>query len=69
MPKDMAQDPAFGARAARALLATPPPPSPPVFAQLATRWDGGATGQLQWQLARMGKRFRGCHAKRFYIYV
>jgi len=29
MPQDVAQDLAFGARAARALLATPPPPPPP----------------------------------------
>ena len=29
VPKDVAQDLAFGARAARALLATPPPPLPP----------------------------------------
>jgi len=37
---DVAQDLAFGARAARALLATPPPPPPPplpVFVQLALR--------------------------------
>ena len=29
VPQDVAQDLAFGARAARALPATPPPPSPP----------------------------------------
>ena len=29
VPKDVAQDLAFGARAAHALLATPPPPPPP----------------------------------------
>ena len=29
VPQDVAQDLAFGARAARALLATPPPPPPP----------------------------------------
>jgi len=28
-PQDVAQDLAFGARAARALLAIPPPPQPP----------------------------------------
>jgi len=28
-PQDVAQDLAFGARAARALIATPPPPPPP----------------------------------------
>ena len=28
-PQDVAQDLGFGARAARALLATPPPPPPP----------------------------------------
>ena len=31
MPQDVAQEPAFGARAARALLATPPPPPPPAL--------------------------------------
>ena len=30
VPPDVAQDLAFGARAARALLATPPPPPPPL---------------------------------------
>jgi len=29
VPQDMAQELAFGARAAHALLATPPPPPPP----------------------------------------
>ena len=29
VPQDVAQDLGFGARAARALLATPPPPPPP----------------------------------------
>ena len=29
VPKDVAQDVAFGARAVRALIATPPPPPPP----------------------------------------
>ena len=29
VPQDEAQDLAFGARAARALIATPPPPPPP----------------------------------------
>ena len=29
VPQDEAQDLAFGARAVRALLATPPPPPPP----------------------------------------
>jgi len=29
VPQDVAQDLAFGARAARALLAKPPPPLPP----------------------------------------
>jgi len=29
VPQDVAQDLAFGARAARALIATPPPPPPP----------------------------------------
>jgi len=34
VPQDVAQDLVFGARAARALLATPPPPLKPYFAQL-----------------------------------
>jgi len=29
VPQDVAQDLAFGARVARALIATPPPPPPP----------------------------------------
>jgi len=29
VPQDVAQDLGFGARAARALIATPPPPPPP----------------------------------------
>ena len=29
VPQDVAQDLAFGARAARALITTPPPPPPP----------------------------------------
>jgi len=38
VPQGVSQDLTFGARAARALLATPPPPlSPSYFAQLATR--------------------------------
>jgi len=42
--EDVAQDLAFGARAARALLATPPPPPPQSLC--SSRPDGGATGQL-----------------------
>ena len=40
VPQDVAQDLAFGARAARALLATPPPTiaAAAVFARLALRW-------------------------------
>jgi len=41
VPQDPAQDLAFGARAARALLATPPPPS-----LCSSRSDRGATEQL-----------------------
>ena len=44
VPQDVAQDLAFGARAARALIATPPPPPPPSLC--ISRWNGGATGQL-----------------------
>ena len=40
MPQDVAQDLAFGARAARALLATPPPPPPPCLC--AARVEMGA---------------------------
>jgi len=34
VPQDMAQDLGFGARATRALLATPPPPPPPSLCSL-----------------------------------
>ena len=43
-PQEVAQDLAFGARVARALLATPPRPPPPSLC--SSRRDGGATGQL-----------------------
>ena len=39
----------------------------PVFVQLALRW--GRNWAAQWHLARaVGKRFRGCCAKRLYVY-
>ena len=48
------QDLAFGARAAHALLATPPPPR--------RNWAA------QRHLARVvGKRFQGCRVKRLYV--
>jgi len=34
VPQDVAQDLGFGARAARALFATPPPPPPPSLCSL-----------------------------------
>jgi len=65
VPQDVAQDLAFGGRAARALLATAPPPPPSL--QLALRW--GRNWAAQWHLARaLGKRFRGCREKRLYGY-
>ena len=58
-PQDVAQDLAFGARAARALLATPPPSL--CSSQLALRC--GRNWEALWHLARaVGKRFRGCRA-------
>ena len=42
--QDVAQDLAFGARAACALPATPAPPPPPSLC--SSRLDAGATGQL-----------------------
>jgi len=39
----------------------------PVFVQFALRW--GRNWAAQWHLARaVGKRFRGCRAKRLYVY-
>ena len=66
VPQDVAQDLAFGARAAR-----PPRHAPAaaaaVFVQLALRC--GRNWAPQWHLARpVGKRFRGCRAKRLYVY-
>ena len=59
----VAQDLAFVVRAARALLATPLP----FFVQLALRW--GRNWAAQWHLARaVGKRFRGCRAKRLNVH-
>ena len=43
VPQDVAQDLGIGARAARALLATPPPPP---SCLCAVRAEMGATGQL-----------------------
>ena len=64
VPQDVAQDLAFGAWAARALLATPPPPPP---RSLSLRW--GRNWAAQWRLAwAVGKRFRGCRAKRLFVY-
>jgi len=61
MPQDVAQDLAFGARAARA-----PPAAAAIFVQLALRC--GRNWAAQWHLARaVGKRFRGCRAKRLYV--
>ena len=39
VPQDVAQDLGFGARAARALLATPPPP-PPYFCAIRAEMGG-----------------------------
>ena len=65
VPKVVAQDLAFGARAARALLATTAAAAA-VFVHLALRW--GRNWAAQWHLARaVGKRFRGCRAKRLYV--
>ena len=66
---DVSQDLAFGARAARVLLATrhATTAAAAVFVQLALRW--GRNRAAQWHLARaVGKRFRGCRAKRFCVY-
>jgi len=55
--QDVAQDLSFGARAARALLAMPPPPLPPSLrsSRLA---EMGAHVAAQWHSARaVGKRF------------
>ena len=39
-----------------------------VFVHLALRW--GRNWAAQWHLASaVGKRFRGCRAKRFYVYL
>jgi len=66
-PQDVAQTLPFGARAAR-------PPrhattaAAAVFAQLALRW--GRNWAAQWHLAwAVGKRFRGCRAKRLYFHL
>jgi len=40
----------------------------PVFVQLALRW--GRNWAAQWHLAwAVGKRFRGCRAKRLYVHM
>ena len=65
--QDVAQDLGFRARAARALLATPPPPPPCLC---AVRAEMGAQLGSSINLARVvGKRFRGCRAKRLYVYT
>ena len=66
MPQDAAQDFAFGARAARALLATPPRSRRLCAARDSLRRE--RNWAAQWHLARaVGKRFRGCRAKRLYV--
>ena len=66
VPQDVAQDLSSGPER-RA------PSSPrhhrrrPVFVQFALRW--GRDWATQWHLARaVGRRFRGCRAKRLYVY-
>ena len=55
VPQDVAQDLAFGARAARALLATTAAAT--VFVLLALRW--GRNWAAQWHLARaVGKPYK-----------
>jgi len=62
VPQDVAQDSAFGSRAARA-----PAAATAVFMQLVLRC--GRNWAVQWHFARaVGKRFRGCRAKRLFIY-
>ena len=66
VPQDVAQDLASGPG-----LCAPSSPRHhrrrPVFVQFALRW--GRNWAAQWHLARaVGKRFRGCRAKRIYIY-
>ena len=66
VPQDLSQDLAFGARVARALLATPPL-LPPCLC--AVRAEMGA--QLGSSVAfgsGCGQALPGCHAKRFYFY-
>jgi len=61
VPQDVAQDLAFGARATRAHQRR-------VFVQL--KLSLGHNWAAQWHLARaVGKCFRGCRAKRLYIYL
>ena len=68
LPRDVAQTWALGARAARALLATPPPPPP--FLRSSRLGERGRYWAAQWHLARaVGKRFRGCRAKRLYVHI
>jgi len=66
--QDVAQDLSFGARAAHALLATPPRRRRRLCAARdSPRW--GRNWAAQWHLAgAMGKRFRGCRAKRLYVH-
>ena len=62
VPQDVARDLGFGARAARALLATPPPPPPYLC---AARAEMGA--QLGSSLAFGSGTLPGCRAKRLYV--
>ena len=58
VPKDVAQDQAFGAPRHATAAA--------VFVQLELRW--GRNWAAQWHLARaVGNRFRGCRANRLYV--
>jgi len=67
VPQDVAQDLAFGARAARALIATT---SPPLSLRSSRVAEIGRNWAAQWHLARaVGKRFRGCRAKRFNVNI
>ena len=68
-PQDATQDIAFGARAARALLATPPLPPTPHLCAASNPLRWGRNWAAQWHLVRavVGKRFWGCRAKRFYV--
>ena len=67
VPQDVAQDLGFGARR-RAPSCHATTAAAAVFVQFALRW--GRNWAAQWHLARaVGKRFRGCRAKRLYVYL